>query len=79
MAGIEEKLARQVCRFVERAREIGLEKNPSISETLDWAKAMVVLHLDHDAVERTLGAIIKDADDLERFRRDAIDEIISKM
>ena len=82
VAGIEEKLARQVCRFVERAREIGLEKNPGISETLDWAKAMVVLHLDHldhDAVERTLGAIIKDADDLERFRREAIDEIISKM
>ena len=43
---------------------------------------MVVLHLDHldhDTVERTLGAIIKDADDLERFRREAIDEIISKM
>ncbi len=82
VAGIEENLARQVCRFVESAREIGLEKNPGISETLDWAKAMVVLHLDHldhDTVERTLGAIIKDADDLERFRREAIDEIISKM
>jgi hypothetical protein len=43
---------------------------------------MVVLHLDHldhETVERTLGTLIKDADDLERFRREAIDEIIAKI
>ncbi len=80
--GVEEKLARQVCRFVEGAREIGLDKVPGISESLDWARAMVVLHLDHldhETVERTLGTLIKDADDLERFRREAIDEIIAKI
>ena len=80
--GIEEKLARQVVRFVESARQVGLEKAPGISETLDWARVMVILHMDHldsEAVERTLGAIIKDADDLERFRRETIDEILSKI
>jgi len=80
--GVEEKLARQVCRFVESARRIGLDKVPGISESLDWARAMVVLHLDrldHETVERTLGTLIKDADDLERFRREAIDEIIAKI
>ncbi len=80
--GVEEKLARQVCRFVESARGIGLDKVPGISESLDWARAMVVLHLDHldhETVERTLGTLIKDADDLERFRREAIDEIIAKI
>ena len=80
--GIEEKLARQVVRFVEHARATGLDKLPGISETLDWARAMVVLHLDHldrDAIERTLGAIIKDADDLELFRKQAIDDILSKI
>ncbi len=80
--GIEERLARQICRFVEKTREVGLEKTPGISETLDWARAMLALHLDHldhDAVSRTLGAIIKDADDLERFRRETIDEIIGKI
>ena len=79
---IEERLARQVCRFVENAREIGLEKVPGISETLDWARAMLVLHLDHldhQTVERTLGALIKDADDLERFRREGIDAILQKL
>ena len=80
--GVEEKLARQVCRFVEAARGIGLDKVPGISESLDWARAMVVLHLDHldhETVERTLGTLIKDADDLELFRREAIDEIIAKI
>ena len=80
--GIEEKLARQVVRFVETSRHVGLDKVPGISETLDWAKAMVVLHmdhLDHDAVERTLGALVKDADDMEKFRKDTIDEILSKI
>ena len=80
--GIEERLARQVCRFVERAREEDLEKTPGISETLDWARAMVALHVDHldrDSIVRTLGAIIKDADDLERFRRETIDHIFSRM
>lgn len=80
--GIEEALARQVCRFVASAREMGLEKVPGISETLDWARAMVVLHLDRldrDAVERTLGTLIKDADDLEMFRQKAIEEILSKI
>jgi len=80
--GIEEKLARQVVRFVDSSRHVGLDKVPGISETLDWAKAMVALHmdhLDHDAVERTLGALVKDADDMEKFRRDTIDEILSKI
>ncbi len=80
--GIEEGLARQVARFVQRAREAGLEKAPGISETLDWARAMVALHLerlDREAVEMTLGAIVKDADDLERFRRGLVDEILDRI
>ncbi|MCY3637607.1 MAG: MoxR family ATPase [Chloroflexota bacterium] len=80
--GIEDKLARQVVRFVDSARRTGLDKVPGIAETLDWARAMVVLHLDHldyEAVERTLGAIIKDADDLERFRNQSIEEILAKI
>ena len=79
---IEVALARQVTKFVETAREVGLEKVPGISETLDWAKAMVILHFDHldrDAVIQTLGALIKDADDLESFRDRAVDEILSKI
>ena len=40
---------------------------------------MVILHFDHldpDAVRQTLGALIKDVDDLDRFRDDAIEQIM---
>ncbi len=80
--GIEDALARQVCRFVEEARDMDLEKTPGISETLDWARAMVVLHhdrLDRAAVERSLGALIKDADDLARFSADGIDGVLERI
>lgn len=78
--GIDVRLARQICRFVEEARESGLEKVPGISETLDWAKAMVILHYDHldrQSVEQTLGTLVKDADDLDRFREETLDRIIA--
>ena len=80
--GIDEDLARQVCQFVEKAREIGLEKVPGISETLDWANAMILLHYDHlepDIIAQTLGALVKDADDLERFRTEAIEQIMQSV
>lgn len=77
--GIEAKLANQVCEFVNETRKYGLEKVPGISETLDWANAMIILHYDHldpTIVARTLGVLIKDADDLERFRTEAIEQIM---
>ena len=80
--GIDEALARQVCRFVESVREIGLEKVPGISETMEWARSIIVLHLDHldrNTIERTMGALIKDADDLDQFRSRVIDDILGKM
>ena len=43
---------------------------------------MVVLHLDHldrAAVEQTMGALIKDADDIERFRNEDIDALLEKV
>lgn len=79
VAGIDEKLARQVCEFVRGAREFGMEKVPGISETLDWANAMILLNYDHlepDIIAQTLGALVKDADDLERFRNEAIEHIM---
>ena len=79
--GIESDLARQVCRFVQQVRDLDLDKTPGISETLDWARAMVILHLDHldrQSVERTMGALIKDSEDLERFLRDGLDSILAK-
>ena len=80
--GISETLARQICRFLQETREAGLEKVPGISETLDWATAMVMLHhdhLDHDSVEQTLGCLVKDAEDLQRFRDGVLDGLLGKI
>jgi MoxR-like ATPase len=80
--GIDERLAAQVCRFVEEVRKLELDKAPGVSETLDWARAMVVLHHDHldkQTVEQTLGAIIKDSEDMERFRAEALAALLAKV
>ncbi len=80
--GVSEALAGQICRFVQGAREAGLDKVPGISETLDWAAALVVLHrdaLDRDTVEQTLGCLVKDAEDLRRLREGLMDELLVKV
>src|SRR5437764_132102 len=69
--GVNARLAREVAKFMETLREVRLAKVPGVAETLDWAQALVSLHADHiDAglVDETLGCILKDADDLKRFR-----------
>ena len=79
---ISEILARQICRFLHGIREIGLEKVPGVSETLDWATALVLLHhnhLDREKVEQTLGCFVKDAEDLQRLRSGVLDELLEKV
>ena len=59
---IEARLARQLVAFVQELRNLDLKKLPSISETLDWARALVLLHgesLDRQLVRDTLNVILK--------------------
>jgi MoxR-like ATPase len=66
------KLARQVVEFVHSLRSMELRKSPSISETLDWAHALVTLNassLDQSTVENTLSVLLKHENDLQRARR----------
>jgi MoxR-like ATPase len=69
--GIDARLAREVARFMESLRRVRLSKVPGVAETLDWANALAVLHADHldeTVVSETLGCILKDADDIKKFR-----------
>ena len=71
--GVNERLARQISRFMENLRTIRLAKVPGVAETLDWAQALSSLHADHldeDLVAETLGCVLKDADDVKRFKRE---------
>ncbi|KPL84027.1 ATPase [Thermanaerothrix daxensis] len=66
------KLARQAVELVQRLRHLDLRKSPSISETLDWAKALVSLNataLDAHTLETTLSVLLKHEADLQRARR----------
>ena len=69
--GIDTRLAREVGRFMESLRKVRLAKVPGVAETLDWANALAGLHADHldeTLVNETLGCVLKDADDMKRFR-----------
>jgi hypothetical protein len=69
---VHEKLAQQVCRVMNRIREIDFLKKPGIAETLDWTEALVKLHrtvIDHDIIDETLGCIFKYREDMDIFRQ----------
>jgi MoxR-like ATPase len=60
--GVEAALRTQLVKFVQALRTLDLRKLPSISETVDWARAMVLLHagaLDAELVRETLNVILK--------------------
>jgi len=66
------KLAHQAVELVQSLRSMDLRKSPSISETLDWAKALVTLNaksLDTQTLETTLSVLLKHESDLQRARR----------
>ncbi|MDA8535049.1 MoxR family ATPase [Pseudomonadales bacterium] len=62
------ELRRQLVTFIQALREMDLKKVPAISETIDWAKALILLHtesLDADLVKQTLNVILKFQEDIE--------------
>lgn len=66
------KLARQVVETVQSLRQLDLKKNPSVSETLDWARALVTLNarsLDPEILENTLTVLLKYEADVDRAKR----------
>ena len=68
---IEESLACQIAGFMQTIRREDLMKKPGISETLDWAEALLKLNrgvLNEQSVEQTLGCILKYREDIQKFR-----------
>ena len=67
---IEAKLAKQVTHFMQHIRNLDFFKKPGVSETLDWAMALINMqrkYLDEEVVMETLGCILKYQDDIKRF------------
>ena len=68
MPGIEASLRRELVAFVQQLRTLDLKKVPSVSETIDWARVLVLLHaaaLDTELVHDTLNVLLKFEADIE--------------
>ncbi len=65
---VDERLRQQLVGFVHSLRQLDLKKVPAISETIDWARSLLLMHadqLDEDLVRDTLNVLLKFEDDIE--------------
>ena len=65
---VEEQLRHQLVEFVHSLRQLDLKKAPAISETIDWARSLLLLHadsLEQDLVADTLNVLLKFEEDIE--------------
>jgi MoxR-like ATPase len=73
--GIKEELADQVARIVRSLRSLELRKPPSVAETLDWARTLVVLgieSIDAAGARDTLHVLLKYRQDIERATKELL-------
>jgi len=65
---VDEDLRRQLVEFVHSLRQLDLKKLPAISETIDWARSLLLLHadsLDEDLIRTTLNVLLKFQEDID--------------
>ncbi len=77
--GVSQTLARKVVAAVHRLRQLDLAKPPGVAETIDWVRTIDLLggtDLDPQLAEDTLGAVVKERDDLDLVREN-LEEITS--
>jgi MoxR-like ATPase len=71
--GVGEKLTEEVVRLIQRVRKLDLKKTPSISETLDWVRALTLLNvkqLDDHLVNETLSILVKYEADIRKAHQE---------
>ena len=70
------QLLRQIVSFVQQLRSMDLRKLPSVSETLDWARALLLLHASHldvDIVRDTLNVLLKFEQDMDAVGKQVLE------
>ncbi len=79
---IQEELSDQICRFMQWIRTENLYKRPGIAETIDWAEALLFLgknELTAEALDDTIGCILKFKHDLDYIRKLEIPLIVEQL
>ena len=80
LPGIEASLLEQVVKAVHRIRFRKLSKTPGISETIDWAESLMALgyrEINRDALDKTLGSILKSTEDISLIRTEGPDAFLA--
>jgi len=80
--GVDEALTNQVVAFVQRLRARDLFKAPGVAESIDWVQALIALDqkvLSPEAVEPTLGVVLKYQDDIEKVRGSEVTSILREI
>jgi len=75
------QLAERVTAMAQELRTAELYKKPGVSETIDWVAALVALDrqtLDAEAVDETLGVVLKAKEDLEALRGRRASELLDR-
>jgi MoxR-like ATPase len=75
------RLAEQVTAFVQELRKADLYKAAGVSETLDWVSALVALdrsELNPEAIEQTLGILLKNQEDIQALRGERISDLLNR-
>jgi MoxR-like ATPase len=78
--GASERLAVQVANAVSRMRDSDVQKPPGIAEAIDWLAALKLLgieRLDEQAIDRTLGSVLKYGEDQEVIRAAGLERLAS--
>ena len=76
---IESELITQIVKFIQSVRLMNLSKPPGVSETLDWAMALLALgknELDVSTIERTMGCMLKSTEDIAKLKSEGIANIL---
>lgn len=75
--GVTEMLADQIARIVRSIRQLDLKKSPSVSETIDWARTLVLLGVDSVSAEQakeTLHVLLKYQSDIAKAAKELSDD-----
>ena len=82
LPGIDKELSAQLVAFVQKLRDEDLFKLPGVAETLDWADALTQLDkvtLDSEAIDNTLGTLLKYQDDIAKIRGSEAAQILEQV
>jgi MoxR-like ATPase len=77
LPNMEKELTVKIVEIVHKLRQKKLDKSPGIAETLDWAEGLLALgfkEINEEAIGKSLGCVLKSANDIERVKSEGLEE-----